>query len=190
MDLSYCNALKLPPDQFISSFQLCNTPILGDIQRLMMPDMRGGHSIQAELYKLNIYSGPGGHFKVHVDTPRSSGMFRSFVVCLLTQFSDGRLVTHHQGKEVRFGWSSSVEEPMQKVSWAAFLSDVEHKVLPVTDGHHLTLTYNLYCVDNLQDVRSSFTQMCVERWVQSPLEGLSISSASWMTRHATHGSTH
>ena len=149
-DLSYRNALKLQPDQFTTSFQLCNTPILGNIQRLMMPDMHG--SIQAELYKLNIYSGPGGHFKVHVDTPRSSQMFGSLVVCLPTQFSGGALVTRHQGKEVRFDWSSSAHEPMQKVSWAAFFSDVEHEVLPVTDGHRLALTYNLYCVDNFQDV--------------------------------------
>ena len=56
------------------------------------------------------------------------------------------------GKEVRFDWSSSAQEPMQKVSWAAFSSDVELEVLPVTDERRLTLTYNLYCVDNLQDV--------------------------------------
>ena len=41
---------------------------------------------------------------------------------------------------------------MQKVSWAAFCSDVELEVLPVTDGYRFTLTYNLYCEDNLQDV--------------------------------------
>jgi len=35
--------------------------------------------------------------------------------------------------------------------WAAFFSDVEHKVLLVTDGYHLMLTYNLYW-DKLQDV--------------------------------------
>ena len=148
-DLSYRNALKLQPDRFLTSFQLSDTPILGEIQKLMMPDMRG--SIRAELYKLNIYSGPGGHFKAHVDTPRSSQMFGSLVVCLPTQFRGGALVTRHQGREVRFDWSSSPQKPMQKVSWAAFFSDVEHEVLPVTDGYRLTLTYNLYW-DKLQDV--------------------------------------
>ena len=71
-----------------------------------MLDMRGGHGIQAELYKLNICSGLGGHFKAHVDTPRSSGMFGSLVGCLPTQFSGGALITCHQGKEVGFDWSS------------------------------------------------------------------------------------
>ena len=150
-DLSYRNALKLEADRFLTSSQLSDTPILSEIQKLMMPDVRD--SIRAELYKLNIYSGPGGHFKAHVDTPRSSQMFGSLVVCLPTQFSGGALVTRHQGREVRFDWSSSPQKPMQKVSWAAFFSDVEHEVLPVTDWYRLTLTYNLYCEGNkLQNV--------------------------------------
>ena len=72
-------------------------------------------------------------------------MFGSLVVCLPTQFTGGELVTRHKGQEVRFDWSSSPDNPMKKVSWAAFFSDVEHEVLPVTDGHRLTLTYNLHC---------------------------------------------
>ena len=46
---------------------------------------------------------------------------------------------------------------MKKVSWAAFFSDVEHKVLPVADGHRCTLTYNLYCVNKLQDLPRTVT---------------------------------
>ena len=98
-DGNYHYAFELQPNQFTTSFQLCNTSILSEIRKLMMPDMCG--SIQAELYKLNIYSGPGGHFKVHVDTPQSGQMFGSLVVCLPTQFSGGALVTRHQGREVR-----------------------------------------------------------------------------------------
>lgn len=32
------------------------------------------------------------------------------------------------------------------IKWAAFYSDCEHRVLEVTEGHRLTLTYNLYVV--------------------------------------------
>lgn len=148
-DRSYRDAFQLDPKRFMTSFQLCDTPILGEIQKLMMPDVCS--SIRAELYKLNVYTGPGGHFKVHVDTPRSNQMFGSLVVCLPSQFTGGALVTRHQGQEVRFDWSSSPQSPMQKVSWAAFFSDVEHEVLPVSDGYRFTLTYNLYCVHK-QDV--------------------------------------
>ena len=38
------------------------------------------------------------------------------------------------GREVKFDWSSTVENP-KTVSWAVFFSDVEHEVLPVTEGH-------------------------------------------------------
>ena len=139
-DKSYRDAVKLEPDQFATSFQLCDTPILGEIQMLMVPDV---HTIQAKLYKLNIYA-LGGHFKAHVDTPRSEKMFGSLVVCLPTQFSGGALVTRHNGREVQFDWSSSTQSPLQSVCWASFFSDVEHEVLPVTEGYRITLTYNLY----------------------------------------------
>ncbi len=39
-----------------------------------------------------------------------------------------------------FDWSSSPKT----TQWAAFYSDVEHEVFPVTSGHRFTLTYNLY----------------------------------------------
>ena len=71
-------------------------------------------------------------------------MFGSLVVCLPTQLSGGALVTRHHGREVRFDWSSTVENPKKMVSWAVFFSGVEHEVLPVTEGHRITLTYNLY----------------------------------------------
>ena len=132
---------KLDPDQFLTSFELCNTTILDEITTLMVPDI---HHLRFELNKLNIHAAPGGHFKAHVDTPRSEQMFGSLVVCLPTCFSGDALVTRHHQQEVKFDWSSSSERSMQKLCWAAFFSDVEHEILPVTAGCHITLTYNLY----------------------------------------------
>ena len=42
--------------------------------------------IRAELYKLNVYSGPSGMFKAHVDTPRSDDQVGSLVVALPVAF--------------------------------------------------------------------------------------------------------
>ncbi len=67
-------------------------------------------------------------------------MFGSLVVSLPSQFTGGALVTRHQGHTMTFDWSSS----STTTQWAAFYSDVEHEVLPVTSGHRFTLTYNLY----------------------------------------------
>ena len=138
-DINYRNSLKLDPDNFMTSFQVANTPIQFAAMT-MMPNVR---SIQAEVYKLNIYSS-GGFFKAHVDTLRSEQMFGSLVVCLPTQFSGGELVIRHHGRTVKFDWSSPPDNPRKTASWAVFFSDVEHEVLPVTEGHRITLTYNLY----------------------------------------------
>ena len=42
---------------------------------------------------------------------------------------------------MEFDWSDGGEEQLQ---WAAFYGDCEHQVMEVTNGHRITLTYNLY----------------------------------------------
>ena len=147
-DPSYRKALKLEPTQFTTSFLLAGTPILSEVRQLLIPQVQ---NIRAELYKLNVY-GPGGHFKAHVDTPRCPEMFGSLVVCLPTQFAGGALSVRHRGNEVQFNWSSSAENPAEKIQWAAFFSDIEHEVLPVANGHRITLTYNLYRLEKDETV--------------------------------------
>ena len=137
-DPTYRNALKLDTEEFVTPFCPYSTMIIEEIAGAMVPHIK---SIRAELYKLNVYS-TGGFFKVHVDTPRSSDMFGSLVVCLPSQFKGGELVTRHKGREVIF--DEPQQSPTSSIKWAAFFSDVEHEVLPVTSGHRITLTYNLY----------------------------------------------
>lgn len=101
--------------------------------------------IRAELYKLNIYSGPSGRFKAHVDTPRGETQVGSLVVCLPSEFEGGVLSVSHRANTVRFDWSaSSSTSKTSSIQWAAFYSDCSHEVQEVTAGHRLTLTYNLY----------------------------------------------
>lgn len=96
---------------------------------------------------LQLYSGPSGKFKPHLDTPRSPDQFGSLVVCLPLEHRGGALEVRHKGNTVSFDWSSSKSNPERpSISWAAFYSDCEHEVLEVTEGHRLTLTYNLFCV--------------------------------------------
>ena len=73
-------------------------------------------------------------------------MFGSLVICLPTHFSGGALVTHHGDQEVVFNWSSLPDSSLSEVCWAAFFRDGEHEILPVSAGHRITLTYNLYAV--------------------------------------------
>ncbi|KAG9552016.1 hypothetical protein KCU71_g8999, partial [Aureobasidium melanogenum] len=101
--------------------------------------------IRAELYKLNVYSGPSGKSKAHVDTPRSDTQVCSLVVCLPSEFEGGVLSVSHQASTIRFDWSaSSSTSQTPSIQWAAFYSDCSHEVQEVTAGHRITLTYNLY----------------------------------------------
>jgi 2OG-Fe(II) oxygenase superfamily len=90
---------------------------------------------------LRVYSGPRGFFKSHVDTPRSENQFASLVVCLPSAHEGGALVFRHNNRSIDFDWSGPASDMIQ---WAAFYSDCEHEVMPLTSGHRITLTYNLF----------------------------------------------
>jgi hypothetical protein len=98
------------------------------------------------LTKWQVYSGPSGRFRPHVDTPRSATHFGSLVVCLPHPHQGGQLRISHKGVEKVWDWSSQKAE---SISWAAFYSDCEHEVHEVQSGHRVTLTYNLYVRERL-----------------------------------------
>ena len=62
----------------------------------------------------------------------------------------GQLRVAHKGRERVYldgRWSD-----LSTIKWVAFYSDCEHEVLPVTAGHRITLTYQLYvseCIGGL-----------------------------------------
>lgn len=63
----------------------------------------------------------------------------SLIIVLIT-YIGGELLVRHGGQEVQFDWSKGLD----CIQWAAFFSDCEHEVLTVSEGHRVTLTYNLY----------------------------------------------
>ncbi|KAJ2980851.1 hypothetical protein NUW58_g6836 [Xylaria curta] len=150
-DESYRRALKMDPTAFCTTFDPYSVGIIDAVAQVLLPSVSGStthRGVRAELYKLNVYSGPSGRFKPHVDTPRSSSQFGSLVVCLPVEHEGGQLKVRHKGQEMTFDWSANQDKPdhANRLQWAAFYSDCEHEVLEVTSGHRLTLTYNLYAV--------------------------------------------
>jgi hypothetical protein len=72
-------------------------------------------------------------------------MFGSLVVALPTPHEGGALVLRHQGQEWTFDSAAMLSVALPcSIAYVTFFSDVEHEVLPVTSGHRVTLTYNLY----------------------------------------------
>jgi hypothetical protein len=72
-------------------------------------------------------------------------MFGSLVVILPTPHTGGALVFRHAEREWTFNSGAELAATGgPRVAYAAFFSNVEHEVLPVTSGHRVTVTYNLY----------------------------------------------
>ncbi len=95
--------------------------------------------VEAEFHKLLVY-GPGSFFVGHRDTEKAPGMFATLVVVLPSVFEGGDLLVRHRGREARLALRP--EDPAE-AAFAAFYADCVHEVLPVTEGHRLTLAYNL-----------------------------------------------
>lgn len=162
LDESYRKASKLDPSRFTCNFNPYELGIVDEVARIFLPGFKAQENsvekifcepdteliepmkvLRADLYKLNVYTGPSGHFKAHVDTPRSTEQIGSLVVCLPCVHQGGQLEVRHEGRTLTFDWSMP-ETSRPEIQWAAFYSDCEHEVLEVTSGHRITLTYNLY----------------------------------------------
>lgn len=81
-------------------------------------------------------------------------MFASLVIVFATAHAGGSLLFRHKNKEWSFDSAAEVTQSTSSVGFAAFYSDVEHEVTPVTFGHRVTLTYNLY-LDNKSPISIS-----------------------------------
>ncbi|KAH8768160.1 hypothetical protein F5883DRAFT_418622, partial [Diaporthe sp. PMI_573] len=188
LDESYRKASKLDPSRFACNFSPYELGIVDEVARILLPGFKDQTTpieekifcgtdterieptrvMRAELYKLNVYAGPSGHFKAHVDTPRSTEQIGSLVVCLPCVHQGGQLEVRHEGRTMTFDWSMP-EAARPEIQWAAFYSDCEHEVLEVTSGHRITLTYNLYAstVTGTQQVGNGVMDP-----VQMPLYGI------------------
>ncbi|PIG83852.1 hypothetical protein AARAC_001818 [Aspergillus arachidicola] len=166
-DCSPATLEGMEPANFATTFHPADFRIIRLIERILLLSVSSdkensmqGRSISAELYKLNIYSGPSGLFKSHVDTPRSVRQVGSLVVCLPAAFKGGNLLVRHGGKEVDFDWAPKSATAIQ---WAAFYSDCSHEIKTVTEGDRLTLTYNFY-VTKPEHASKVIPSSLVEPW--------------------------
>ncbi|KZV64359.1 hypothetical protein PENSPDRAFT_757295 [Peniophora sp. CONT] len=129
VDDTYRKAGKLDLPYFAIPFEPATTPLVAGIKESVLEGKASKRPIRFELYKVNVY-GEGGFFKGHKDTPRSATMF---------------------GREWTFDSAAAgTRDSSPAFGYAAFYSDVEHEVLPVTSGYRVTVTYNLY-FDDVED---------------------------------------
>ncbi len=95
--------------------------------------------LEARLYKLLIYE-PGGFFAAHRDTEKADGMIATLSISLPAAGAGGELVVRHGDRESTLHMAAG--EPSE-LAFAAFYADCTHEVRPVTEGHRLSLVFNL-----------------------------------------------
>jgi hypothetical protein len=135
--------LKAENGEFrVENFDPESAGLLKKIQRELVP--HDPNPISAELYTVNVYT-DGGHFAPHKDTPRGSDMFGTLVVCLPSQFENGKLVLSHRGVVQKFDWGRAIQAQKKpnQLQWIAFFGDVDHQIERIWFGARVTLTYLL-----------------------------------------------
>jgi hypothetical protein len=78
-------------------------------------------------------------------------MFGSLMIVFPTHHEGGALLLRHHGHEWIFDSSQALvggRSDQPSIGYVAYLNDIEHEVAPVTSGHRVTLTYNLYFDDD------------------------------------------
>jgi hypothetical protein len=162
LDETYRKAGKMDSECFSSMLDPYHTDLIKIIRGYLLEGLESKTGIKAELHKLNSYSkylilvhpyhlilsrclGKGSFFKPHVDTPRNENMFGSLVIVFPTPHEGGALFLRHHGREWIFDSGEELANVGQPtIGYVAFFGDIEHEVAPVTSGHRITLTYNLY----------------------------------------------
>ena len=135
----YKKEFYLSSDAVTTSFQLCSTSILSEIESLMVPDQQ----IKVQLCNLNVCSGIESYYQGHAEC--SGDTIGTLIVCLPSQFVGGNLAVYHSDQKVEFKWSSASLELQDKaIHWAAIFNGAKFEVLPVTSGFCLTFTYKIY----------------------------------------------
>ncbi len=94
----------------------------------------------AQLYKLLVYR-PGGFFAAHRDTEKVPGMVATLSLSLPARGAGGDLVVRHGDRETVFDMRA--REPSD-ISFAAFYADCLHEVRPISEGHRVSLVFNLF----------------------------------------------
>ena len=168
-DNAYGKVGRMDRESFSSSLDPFRTDLIKIIRGYLLEGEESAKNMEIKPYKLNTYSahlilsfirlylipyccpGKGSSFKPHVNTPRNKKMFGSLVIVFPTHHEGGALSLRRRGHEWIFDpvqASAGGASDRPSIGYMAFLNGIEQDVAPVTSGHCVTLTYNLYFVDD------------------------------------------
>lgn len=108
-----------------------------------------GIPITTTLDTLKSYS-KGGFLKPRKPNEKSECHIGTLLIDIPSSFQGGQSILRRGHEEMGLDWSTSkpILGEMGKLQWVFFSLDVEHEVRPVTDGHRLSLSYDVYRVQS------------------------------------------
>ncbi|KAK0429861.1 hypothetical protein EV421DRAFT_1744932 [Armillaria borealis] len=154
-----------PDDSNSTYYENTFHSLTSDLKNVVETTLFIGRRVEVKLYKLALYD-KGGHFDWHRDSTHGENHHATVLVALNTSWEGGSLLLRHNGQEMTVNMhpkvasvtnrkssesdssseSGSEREPdiLPSLTAAAFYTDVEHKVEPVTDGVRLILQYDVF----------------------------------------------
>ncbi|KAK0436104.1 hypothetical protein EV421DRAFT_1981775 [Armillaria borealis] len=154
-----------PDDSNSTYYENTFHSLTSDLKNVVETTLFIGRRVEVKLYKLALYD-KGGHFDWHRDSTHGENHHATVLVALNTSWEGGSLLLRHNGQEMTVNMhpkvasvtnrkssesdssseSGSEREPdiLPSITAAAFYTDVEHKVEPVTDGVRLILQYDVF----------------------------------------------
>ncbi|OAX33687.1 hypothetical protein K503DRAFT_504045 [Rhizopogon vinicolor AM-OR11-026] len=141
IDPSYRNGTELKARELkLSAAE--HQRVLDHIYQNLTSAMFVGKDLKIKLYKLVIYEA-GGHFNWHRDSTHSDAHHGTVLLALNTEWEGGDFMLRHGGVEVNVDMHPTAIQNKSRPIVAAFYTDTEHKVMPVTNGVRLVLQYDV-----------------------------------------------
>ena len=145
MDEAYRRGKEIPASKIEFSDQIKR--FLANIAKDVSAAMFIRRQVQLKLYKLAIYT-EGGHFDWHMDSTHGDNHHATVLLALNTSWTGGDLVLRRDGVETRMGMHPKDMNDGYPflLQMAAFYTDTEHKVEPVTEGVRIVLQFDVEVV--------------------------------------------
>jgi hypothetical protein len=157
----YCKVGKMDLKCFAPLLVPGQTGLAEFIEDYLFEGLQAKTRITMELNELNVYSrhpifslvliqrrlssclGEGSFSQPRIESPRGARI-GSLVIIFPTQHEGGALLVRHNGHEWSFDAGRELSARMPTIGYVVLLDHVEYEVEPVTSGHRVTLTYDLY----------------------------------------------
>jgi hypothetical protein len=146
LDPTYRHGKEIPSQKMAITTKQTYRCFSGTSEDEISAAMFVGKTVKLKFYKLAVYE-EGGHFDWHMDSTHSDHHHATFLLALNTSWEGGDLKLRRNGVETLVDMHPKPDRDEGIIlQGAAFYTDTEHKVEPVTKGIRIVLQYDVEVV--------------------------------------------